>query len=62
MSPTSAPVLGLFTGLLFALGILIDGFSGFVLLALFGTVGIVIGRIIAGDIDVSSYLNRGRTR
>lgn len=62
MSPTSASVVGLFAGLLLALGILIDGFSGFVLLALFGTVGLVIGRIIDGDIDVSAYLNRGRTR
>jgi len=54
--------VGLFAGLLLALGILIDGFFGFVLLVLFGTVGVVIGRIIDGDIDVSAYLNRGRTR
>lgn len=62
MSPISAPVVGLFAGLLLALGILIDGFFGFLLLALFGTVGVVIGRIINGDIDVSSYVDRGRTR
>ena len=62
MSLTSAPVVGLFAGLLLALGILIDGFFGFVLLALFGAVGVVIGRIIDGDIDVSAYLNRDRSR
>jgi uncharacterized membrane protein len=62
MSPTSAPIVGLFAGLLLALGILIDGFFGFVLLALFGAVGVFIGRIIDGDIDVSAYLNRDRSR
>ena len=62
MSPTSAPIVGLFAGLLLALGILIDGFFGFVLLALFGGVGVVIGKVIDGDIDVSSYVNRGRSR
>jgi uncharacterized membrane protein len=62
MSHTSAPVVGLFAGLLLALGILIEGFFGFVLLALLGTIGFTLGRIIDGDIDISSYLNRGRTR
>lgn len=62
MSRPSAPVVGLFAGLLLALGILIDGFFGFVLLTLFGTVGVIIGRIIDGDIDISAYVTRGRTR
>jgi uncharacterized membrane protein len=62
MSSPSATVVGLFAGLVLALGILIDGFFGFVLLALFGTIGLVIGRVIDGDIDISAYLNRSRTR
>ncbi len=57
-----ASVVGLFAGLLLAVGILIDGFFGFVLLALFGTIGVVVGRVIDGDIDVTAYLDRGRTR
>jgi|OpeIllAssembly_1097287.scaffolds.fasta_scaffold724809_2 uncharacterized membrane protein len=57
-----ASVVGLFAGLLLALGILIDGFFGFILLALFGTIGVVVGRVIDGDIDVTAYLDRGRTR
>jgi len=62
MSSPSATVVGLFAGLVLALGILIDGFFGFVLLALFGTIGLVVGRVIDGDIDISAYLNRSRTR
>jgi uncharacterized membrane protein len=62
MSSPSATVVGLFAGLVLALGILIDGFFGFVLLALFGTIGLVIGRVIDGDIDISAYLDRSRTR
>jgi len=62
MSSPSATVVGLFAGLVLALGILIDGFFGFVLLAFFGTIGLVIGRVIDGDIDISAYLNRSRTR
>lgn len=62
MSPTSTPVVGLFAGLLLALGVLIDGFFGFVLLAFFGAIGVVIGKVIDGDIDLSAYLSRGRTR
>ncbi len=57
-----ASVVGLFAGLLLALGILIDGFFGFILLALFGTIGVVVGRVIDGDIDVSAYFDRGSTR
>jgi uncharacterized membrane protein len=57
-----ASVVGLFAGLLLALGILIDGFFGFILLALFGTIGVVVGRVIDGDIDVTAYLDRGRIR
>jgi uncharacterized membrane protein len=58
----SAPIVGLFAGLFLALGILVDGFFGFVLMALFGGVGLVVGRIADGEIDVSQYLTRGRSR
>ena len=62
MYPRSAPVVGLFAGLLLAMGILIDGFFGFVLLTLFGAVGVLVGKVIDGDIDVSAYLNRGQSK
>ena len=58
--PTS--VIGLFTGLLLGLGIAIDGFSGFLLLLVFGVLGVVVGRVVDGQIDVSSLLNRGGSR
>lgn len=62
MSTVPAPIVGLFVGLFLALGILIDGFFGFVLMALFGALGLVVGRILDGEIDLAQYTNRGRSR
>lgn len=58
----SAPIVGLFAGLFLAVGILLDGFFGFVLMALFGAVGLLVGRVVDGEIDVAQYLTRGRSR
>lgn len=55
-------VIGLFTGLLVGLGIAIDGFNGFLLLVVFGAIGLVIGKVLDGDIDVSSVLNNATSR
>lgn len=52
----SNTVIGIFAGLLIGLGIAIDGFSGFLLLVVFGAVGLVVGKVVDGDIDVSQYL------
>ncbi len=58
----STTVIGLFTGLLIGLAIAIDGFSGFLLLVVFGTVGFVIGKVLDGDLDMSSMLNSASSR
>ena len=58
----STTVIGLFTGLLIGLAIAIDGFNGFLLLVVFGAVGIVIGKVLDGDLDVSSMLNSASSR
>jgi uncharacterized membrane protein len=58
----STTVIGLFTGLLVGLAIAIDGFNGFLLLVVFGALGIVVGKVIDGDIDLSSMLNSASSR
>ncbi len=58
----STTVIGLFTGLLIGLAIAIDGFNGFLLLVVFGAVGIVIGKVLDGELDVSSLLNSATSR
>ncbi len=55
-------VIGLFAGLLVGLGIAIGGFNGFLLLVVFGAIGLVIGKVLDGDIDVSSVLNNATSR
>ncbi len=58
----STNVIGLFAGLLVGLGIAIDGLTGFLLLVVFGAVGFVIGKVIDGDLDLSSVLSSGSSR
>jgi hypothetical protein len=56
MSPTIA---GLFTGLLLGLAWVIGGFDAFVGTAVLGAIGLVIGKIVAGQIDLTPYLGGG---
>ncbi len=58
----SSTVIGLFTGLLIGLATAIDGFNGFLILVVFGAIGIVIGKVLDGDLDVSSMLNSASSR
>ncbi len=58
----STTVIGLFAGLLIGLGIAIDGFTGFLLLVVFGALGIVIGKVVDGDLDLSSVLSSSPSR
>ncbi len=58
----STTVIGLFAGLLVGLGIAIDGLTGLLLLVVFGAIGFVIGKVIDGDLDLSSVLNSGSSR
>lgn len=53
MSPTT---VGLFVGLLLALIGAIGGLDSFLLAALLGAVGLVVGRVITGKLDLTRYL------
>lgn len=55
--------LGLLTGLVLGIAAIIGGFSAFIIVAVLGAVGLIVGRAIDGKLDVSnlnSLLGRGR--
>lgn len=49
--------LGMIVGALLGIAAAINGFSGFAIAVLIAAVGFVIGKVVAGDIDVSSYVS-----
>lgn len=52
MHPT---VVGLFCGLFLGLAWATAGFEGVVLTAALGIIGFVVGKVIAGDVDLGEY-------
>lgn len=56
MPPTT---VGLFAGLLLGLAWVVGGFDAFVGTAVLGAIGFVIGKIAAGQIDLTPYLGGG---
>jgi len=59
----SRTTIGLLVGLALGLAIAIDGFSGFLVTAVAAAVGFTVGRVLDGELDLSSYLGgAGRRR
>jgi len=56
MQPTTT---GLFTGLLLGIAWAIAGFEAFVGTAALGVIGFVIGKVAAGQLDLTQYLGGG---
>lgn len=57
-----APIAGLFTGLILGLTWTIGGFDAFVGTAVLGAIGFVVGKVVAGQIDLTPYLGGGDRR
>lgn len=53
MSPT---IVGLFTGLILGLAWVVGGFDAFVGTAVLGVIGVVVGKVVAGQLDLTQYL------
>jgi hypothetical protein len=49
--------VGLFTGLLLGLALVIGNFGDMLIVALFGAIGVVVVKVIEGDLDLGQ-LNR----
>jgi hypothetical protein len=52
-------VIGLFTGLLLGLAWVVGGFDAFLGTALLGAVGFIVGKVVAGQLDLTPYLGGG---
>ena len=52
MHPT---VVGLFCGLILGLAWATGGFEGLVITAALGIIGFVVGKVVAGDVDLNQY-------
>jgi uncharacterized BrkB/YihY/UPF0761 family membrane protein len=53
MHPTTT---GLFTGLLLGLAWTIGGFQAFLGTAVLGVIGYLVGKVVAGELDLTRYL------
>ena len=52
-------VVGLFTGLLLGIAWVVAGFGAFLGVAALGAVGYLVGRAVAGQLDLSRYIGGG---
>jgi uncharacterized membrane protein YeaQ/YmgE (transglycosylase-associated protein family) len=57
MHPT---IIGLFTGLLLGIAWVTGGFEGFVGTAVLGVIGFLVGKVVAGQLDLTQYLGGSR--
>ncbi|WGW11728.1 hypothetical protein LWF01_16780 [Saxibacter everestensis] len=53
---------GLFVGLILGLVVVFGGFGELLIVVLFGAVGLVVGRVIEGKIDLQAILGRSSDR
>ena len=49
-------IVGLLTGLILGLAWASGGFQGLVITAALGIIGLVVGKVVAGDVDLNQYL------
>ncbi|MFD5829093.1 hypothetical protein [Lentzea sp. NPDC060358] len=56
----STTALGLVTGLALGLAAAFGGFSAFLLVLVFGAIGLVAGRVAEGKLDLAQLLGRDR--
>ncbi|WP_168211367.1 hypothetical protein [Actinosynnema sp. ALI-1.44] len=56
----SGTTLGLLTGLALGLAAAFGGFTAFLLVVVFGTLGLLAGRVADGKLDLAQLLGRDR--
>jgi hypothetical protein len=52
--------VGLFTGLLLGLALILGNFGDMLIVALLGAIGVVVCKVIEGDLDLSQLTSRSR--
>lgn len=58
----SATRTGLFAGLLLGVAAAAGGFVGFLIAVVLGGAGLVVGRVLDGELDLSEFVGKGRDR
>ncbi|TWF92926.1 hypothetical protein [Saccharopolyspora dendranthemae] len=53
---------GALAGLILGLAAAAGGFTGFLIALVLGAIGLVVGRVLDGDLDVGDVLGRGKDR
>ncbi|WP_462186371.1 MULTISPECIES: DUF2273 domain-containing protein [unclassified Frankia] len=54
--------LGLIIGLIAGLALAFGGFGEFLIVLVFGAIGLVIGKVVDGDLDITRYVGGDRRR
>ncbi|WP_131745299.1 hypothetical protein [Frankia sp. Cppng1_Ct_nod] len=54
--------LGLITGLVSGLALALGGFGEFLIVLVFGGIGLLIGKVVDGEIDIGHYISGGGRR
>lgn len=58
----SATAMGLLAGLILGLVAVFGGFDAFLIVALLGAVGLLVGRVIDGKLDIGALFGRSNER
>lgn len=58
----NATQTGLLAGLILGTAAAVGGFVGFLIALAVGAIGLVVGRIVDGDLEVGDILGKGRDR
>jgi uncharacterized membrane protein YeaQ/YmgE (transglycosylase-associated protein family) len=53
-------IVGLVSGLILGLAWASGGFEGLVITAALGIIGLVVGKVVAGDVDLNQYFGGSR--
>jgi uncharacterized membrane protein YeaQ/YmgE (transglycosylase-associated protein family) len=54
-------IAGLLTGLILGLAWASGGFTGLVITAALGIIGLVVGKVVAGEVDLNQYFGSNRS-
>jgi hypothetical protein len=58
----NATQTGLLAGLILGLAGAFGGFSAFLIVLVVGAIGLIVGRVLDGQLDINAMLGRGRDR
>lgn len=53
---------GLIAGLILGLAAVEGGFTGFLVALVVGAIGLVVGRVLDGELEIGDFIGRGKDR